>query len=58
MNLGSNGMSGKVLQYFTRAIRSDRLSPGAAAGWRAGLRSAPLCGGGLIVGGISPNYHN
>ena len=53
INFGSNGMSGRVLQYFTRQTSSVLLSPGAAAEaacWRRRSLSA-FCGG-LIVGGI------
>lgn len=57
MNFGSNGISGRVLQYFTRQTKSVLLSPGAAAAddacWRRRSLSA-FCGG-FMVGGIRPN---
>jgi hypothetical protein len=54
MNLGSNGISGRVLQYFTRQTRSVLLSPGAAAAEAACCRRRSLSAfcGGFIVGGI------
>jgi hypothetical protein len=51
MNLGSNGMSGRVLQYFTRQTRSVLLSPGAAAAAGRRRSLSAFCGG-FIVGGI------